>query len=237
MPITFETATTAGSASASTSLAVSVPAGTVAGDLLLLFANSNLTSSVGSLSGWTQLQTRNNSADGSAACWYRVATGSESSSYTVTFPGSTTAIAAHMVRYDGVNASDPIRSSAGASSSENVTVSNAPPTPTGVQATDMVVVCYCWAAWSSTSPTGCFPRYPTSGGFSNRSTSKSSVSGTGNYVSAEAVVDKLGATGTYPTTNVTTTSGGSTAVAGTWATFSVALKVATNPANFMPFFL
>ncbi|MGQ5525045.1 DUF6701 domain-containing protein [Chitinimonas sp. PSY-7] len=87
--ITFVAANVAQSANAtSTTLAVNVPAGTVAGDVMLVqFATSRSASVLATPAGWTQIRSDNRTyltVGISKAIYYRVATGSEPASYTFT---------------------------------------------------------------------------------------------------------------------------------------------------------
>jgi hypothetical protein len=109
MPITqVGTATTAGSSGAgNTSLVVNKPTGIASGDFMLAILSTNSDRSL-SISGWTLVSTEI-SANFSNTLWYKVAGGSEPSSYTVNASGGTlAAMGAAIIGFTGVNVSNPI---------------------------------------------------------------------------------------------------------------------------------
>ena len=155
--------------------------------------------------------------------FWRVATASESNP-TVSM-SATSYCCGLIARYSGVDTANPIRAfslTRTPTPGSTVTASTALAAPAGVQASDMVAQFYGFGSWNSAASSSVFPRYPSTGGWNQRSTAKDGNTVSHSYVAAMTYVDLLGATGTYPTTNCTTTATGSTAVAGTWATIAVA---------------
>ena len=78
-----------GSNTNATSMAVPVPSGIVANDLLIaqISVKGNQSASLSTPSGWTQLLMNNNGTGITQGIYYRVATGGESSTYTWTWAG------------------------------------------------------------------------------------------------------------------------------------------------------
>lgn len=226
MAIAFVAATTAGASSSTTSLSVTVPAGSTNDVLLLSIANSN-GATINTPAGWTKVTSNGDASDVQDAVFWRVATGSEPASYSATI-ASAGYLCGIMTRYSGVDTTSPIRSSSSSTTptpGSGVTASTACAAPSGVTAADMVAQFYGFGSWNAAANTAVFPRYPT-GSWNQRTTAKDGATASHSFVAAMTAVDLLGATGTYPTTNATTTSGGSTAVPGTWATIAVALRAA-----------
>lgn len=79
-------ATNISSTSGSATQVVNLPAGISSGDLLLIFLGMQDGRTINTPSGWTQLY--NNNSDPSAACFYKVASGSEGASVSVTLSSS-----------------------------------------------------------------------------------------------------------------------------------------------------
>src|SRR5574340_515251 len=103
--------TTVGGSSAS-SIDVAVPAGVVAGDVLLaqVAVRGGSGTTISSPSGWTQLLLDNSGSTIRQGIYYRIAGATEPASYTFTFSSSQRA-AGGMVAYRGVDNASPINAS------------------------------------------------------------------------------------------------------------------------------
>lgn len=113
----IESYTTAVTASNVTSLAINKPTGVQSGDLLLIFAtNEGATTSpefTNNLSGWTLLQNYGSDLpDTHSAIYWRIADGSEGSSFTVTSLTSTERLM-WCFRISGIDTTTPINDEAG----------------------------------------------------------------------------------------------------------------------------
>jgi len=128
-PPAFEGGTTAVEGSNGSSLAVPVPAGTTSGDLLLAAVavdNNNGMAAISTPAGWTAVDEGNSGGGGGAirfGVFYRVAGASEPASYTFAW-GSNQEAAAAMLRYSGVDGTNPIDAAA-----VDVDSSNSPTAP------------------------------------------------------------------------------------------------------------
>ena len=108
MAISNRTATTATTgASAAASLAVNKPTGTAAGDLLicLISVNNGSSCTITTLSGWTLFQRNNNTTVLGQGIYYRVADGTEGSSFTWSFTSEFASIVC--TAYTGVDNKNP----------------------------------------------------------------------------------------------------------------------------------
>lgn len=224
MAIAFgSSAQTVGTAHAAT-LTVSVPSGTVDGDLLLLVGINDYPAQYTTPTGWTQLEDAFNPSWADCAIWWRTAS-SEPASYDLTAAGGYCSLAA-IVRYTGASG---IRAHSQVKSTAAGTTSPAASVPTGVTATDMVVHCFGFVG-SGTTPGAVAVTGPASP-WTTRLNPCTSVAN--DYQVGLAVADQLGAT-TGPTASAGTSAW--------WVTPSVALTAASAPppvANsgaFLPFF-
>lgn len=108
LPVNQRTATTANTgAAAAISLTVNKPAGTTAGDLLLteIAINNGSSASITTLSGWTLLNRTNNTTVLGQAIYYRIADGSEGSTFTWAFTSEFASIVCNA--YTGVDNNNP----------------------------------------------------------------------------------------------------------------------------------
>lgn len=105
--------TTAGNGSA-TSLACNKPTGVASGHLMIAFVTTN-NDTISAPAGWTSIIHDDNGATATFgdAWYYRVAGGSEGSTYTFTKSGSTAPMVVSIVALSGVDTSSPIDGSAG----------------------------------------------------------------------------------------------------------------------------
>jgi hypothetical protein len=106
-PIVFQSSATAANTTASTSIVIAKPAGTVAGDVLVasLAVSASTVSAVPS--GWVEIAAVTSAANPTVYGYYRVATTGEPPSYTWTLGASTTA-SGGIARYSGVSNSNPL---------------------------------------------------------------------------------------------------------------------------------
>jgi hypothetical protein len=116
-----QTATTAGA----TSLAINVPAGVQANDLLVAHIARAGNAAINTPSGWTAAGGTTNGNFIRQATYYRVASGSEPASYTWTWTGSQPA-AGGMSAYYGVKGSSPLDVVGTAATANNTTTVSAP---------------------------------------------------------------------------------------------------------------
>lgn len=194
MAIAFRSATTAqGSA---TSLVINVPAGTVNGDLLLLFGTNSLPSAYNTPAGWTPLESPGIGSTGDSALFYRVAS-SEPASYTLAFSSATAwDSAAVMVCYSG--AAGGVRSH-----SNNVAASSGstgtPTSPAGIIATDMVVHFY--GADEVSQSTTNITLTPPGGAWNTRANVTRAKAGANLWGAAIAAIDQIGSSATPNTTS------------------------------------
>ena len=107
-----------------TALTVSVPVGTMPGDVLVLSATAGGGQIAATLTGWTTIATQTAGSNAAGGLYYRIATATEPSSYTLTGLTSTAQkISASMVRLSGVDPLSPLDAPA-------VTSAPAPGAPT-----------------------------------------------------------------------------------------------------------
>ncbi len=97
------------------SVAVTKPAGTVAGDVLVAGASSNDSGNISPPAGWTLLQ----SDQPDAASWYKVAGGSEPASYTFTVASASDTLVVSISAFTGGDTTTPIAGSAKSSGSSS----------------------------------------------------------------------------------------------------------------------
>lgn len=117
VPPVYENVSTATAGTNTTSLTIITPLGTTAGDFLLATISTDGSEIFNPTTGWVLLRQQNNNGS-TLAVFYRIATGSENPNYTFTW-GSTEQAAGSILRYSGVDTSDPIDLSAIASGSTN----------------------------------------------------------------------------------------------------------------------
>lgn len=137
MAITFVAATSAVGGASNTSLVVNKPSGVVAGDVLVGIFCVPQGQTITNPSGFTTLNTQNASTGVVIRTAYKVAGGSEPSTYTWMRSSSGNTKAATMLAFRGVDNANPIRVSNSAASAN--TTSHTSATLSGVQSTDMVV--------------------------------------------------------------------------------------------------
>ena len=122
--IAYRAGSNAGVASSS-SLSITLPAGTVANDVLIAtIAVRPVGTTIGTPSGWTKIRNTAQSSDVTLnmATFYRVATGSDAASYTWTFSGSShTGAVGGMLAFSGVDTSSPIEVEGGNTTSGGYT--------------------------------------------------------------------------------------------------------------------
>jgi large repetitive protein len=158
-PIAGTQSSTANSSSGATSLAITAPSSVATGDVLIagLTVSSNNTS-ITAPSGWTLINRTNSGSNISAASYYHVVTNgaSEPSSYTWTFGGSFAA-SGGIVRYVGVDTSDPIDASSIVAGNDS---SPTAPSVTTTSANDLVVALFgSDSTGTFTPPSGMTERY------------------------------------------------------------------------------
>lgn len=89
-----------------TSHVVNMPAGIVAGEMLLWFVAGGAAAPLALPTGWTALWPSHNNGSGSmSAAFYRIATGSESATYTLSTSPTSTRCVSHVFRISGSHAS------------------------------------------------------------------------------------------------------------------------------------
>ncbi len=95
--------------SGATTLIISKPASVTVGDFLLasITYDKGASTAIGTPSGWTLIRVSNNGSKIGLATYYKVAGGSEPSSYTWTLTPSRTAVGG-IVRYTGVEVGNPV---------------------------------------------------------------------------------------------------------------------------------
>lgn len=110
MPISQRGSTTGSTAANSSSVSVTKPSGTASGDVLVALVTSNDgTISASGGATWTKIGHATGQPDAFDATWfYKVAGGSEPSSYTFTNGGGAAPIAASVMAFTGVDTSGPI---------------------------------------------------------------------------------------------------------------------------------
>ncbi len=136
MAITFVAAASAVGGASSTTLVVNKPSGTASGDVLVSIFCVPQGQTITNPSGFTTLNTQNASTGVVIRTAYKVAGGSEPTTYTWTRSSSGNTKAATMLAFRGVDTSSPIRTNG---STGNVGTSHTTATMTGEQSTDMTV--------------------------------------------------------------------------------------------------
>ena len=109
--VTFMSVTSLVQTTASTSMVITKPAGTVLNDLLIATVSTQNDTTISPPAGWTQLGQLTEQNDVTMGVWYRVAGGSEPASYTFTWDSSRESNGA-ILRYDGADPVAPIDVSA-----------------------------------------------------------------------------------------------------------------------------
>lgn len=108
-PPVCENVATRGSGSNSTTVSIAYPSGIQAGDLLVLHISvRETTASLSTPSGFTHLQTIDSAKGISGSVFYKIASGSESGSISVTRSSAPNVMLGMMHRVSNVNASNPI---------------------------------------------------------------------------------------------------------------------------------
>ena len=144
-------ATNVNSSDGATSLTITKPAGTADGDLLIAAVSHNDDNgTISGPSGWIQINQgtsgSSSSADIRLSVWYKVAGGSEPTSYTWTWPsGSYREAVGGIIRYSGVDTTDPIDDSAAA-----IGDSNSPTAPTVTTTVADTMIFRCWLPMTTT---------------------------------------------------------------------------------------
>jgi hypothetical protein len=136
-------------------LSIAVPAGTVAGDVMIAAITvTPSTVPITAPGGWTQIRAVTQASGGGSqlATYYRVATASEPASYTWTLTTSHTGAAGGIVSYSGVDNTTPIDVSA--SVITNSSLNHTAPTITTSIANDMLVTVHEYESASSWTPPG-----------------------------------------------------------------------------------
>lgn len=214
MAIAFRSATTA---QGGPSTVINVPAGTVNGDVLLLFGSNAGPYAYTTPTGWTLLENPVEGGDGETALFYRIAS-SEPASYTLTAAGNIGDIVT-MVCYSG--ATGGVRSHSQSVVSPGT--SGSPVAPSGVIATDMVV--HFMAGADAAQNTTNIVLTPPGGSWNTRVNLSYAKGGANTWGSAVAVIDQLGSSAT-PTTTSNQSVG--------WPIASVALMLTATSLNIAP---
>lgn len=212
MTIGFVNATAAPSAGAVNTVSLSY-ASTVAGDLLLIFANLSGLSTLSDPTGFTALT--GGAVDQSTAqrtkCWYRIADGTESGSVSVAWTGTAQTAVAVMVAYRGVDPTTPVQVCAGASGASGTTHAAAAASPYSANGWQ---VC----AFLDKQVTAAQSWTPTAG-MSERVDSSSSVSAFMSIEVEDSNAVKAPSSGAL----VAVTSGASTQAATSWVGINIGL--------------
>ncbi len=106
-PSRFQSVATAITSSNAPSLAIGLPAGTVAGNFLVAALSIDGGVTITPPAGWTEILQTSDGDRTNLGVWYRVATGSEPSSYTFSWGANEKATGA-ILRYSGVDNANPI---------------------------------------------------------------------------------------------------------------------------------
>jgi hypothetical protein len=193
--ITFGSAASgANSSSGASTLVLTKPSGVVNNDVLVagITVNGGSNTTITPPSGWTIIRRTNNSTNVGSATYYHVVTnsGSEPASYTWNLSGSSTLRASGgIVRYTGVDTSNPIDVSNGGTGSSNT------PTAPGVTTTvtgDMVIGFFGLdTSGTFTAPTGMTERYDVTNSSSSGPASEAS-----DYTQAAGATGNKAATST-----------------------------------------
>lgn len=163
---------------------INVPAGTVDGDLLLLYSVNSVPNTQSVSGSWTLLEDAVTAGHAVGDLWYRIAS-SEPSSYTVTETGNTLTAAAIMVRYTWAGG---VRAHAQAESGASSATSPAAAVPAGITGNDMVVHFY---GEVNQTPGTVSPTYTGPAGFNTRGAISTSTA-TSDYQCGVLAVDARG---------------------------------------------
>jgi VCBS repeat-containing protein len=153
----FRSASEAGVTTGVTSLVISKPSGTIAGDTMIaaIVVRPN-TATITAPSGWTLIrrQDQANSTASSQAMYYKVATSSEGSSYTWTLGSSPTGGAGGIATFYNASTCGPVDVS-GSQANNTSSTSQAAPSVTTTQAGDMLITGHSFASSATwTVPSG-----------------------------------------------------------------------------------
>lgn len=215
------------------------PAGYLPGDLLVFYAANGVggTIALNSTSGvaWTPGPTHTNSGDCTHSSWYKISSGVEPATYTMTNGTSSNLCGACLLyRYTStpvtVANAAPLKGSTTSNTSSGY-VATSTPVPsvpgTPLTATDLELVSYGSGA-NNTTGTGMTFTYPTTG-WTSRVAVRSTGTGTGAWVTSLAVLEAVGGA-----TLATASVSGDTS---SWVTLAQAFKESLVESQFMPFFL
>lgn len=220
MALAFGGAATA-TINSTAAITVSVPSGTVNGDLLLLCAANSAPSTYATPAGWNIINAPGVPSWVQSSVWWRIAS-SEPAAYTVTAATNYQQVAT-IVRYTGHRAATPIRASAAVTSSGSSATSPTPGALPGLVSGDWGVVFYGYGAGAS----GQTPTFTPPAGWAERVDIRSN---SGSYEAALCVADRLDAASLGPATSTWS---------GHWGVSSVgiAMGVTAQPGSLMPFFM
>lgn len=248
------------------SLACSIPSGSV-GDLLVFYAANSNPNTWQTPSGWTTVEslttTKTNTVG--VSCWFKTATSGDTSVTAKWSSGTSCTIAAACLRYSGVDTSIPPTgtgrhgfTTTGSSSSVEFTTSSAPPALSAMHSYDTIIDCWCIGQANATgstthSPTPGFLQLPgapagwtqrgnntTGDALSTGPTRGTKSSSPFIWNCGMVIADKLGATDTPTVTSTDSTgnTGTNNGATGNWVVMSMALTplVIPTPNQFMSFF-
>jgi len=133
--VAFVGASSAGNGAGATTLVINKPAGVVQGHLMLATTTATGSGAITAPSGWTVVQDTTQGTAIRQISYYKVASASESASYSWSL-GTSRAASGGIVDYSGANQTVPIDSSAGAAGTGSATI----PSVTTSAAGDKVVV-------------------------------------------------------------------------------------------------
>lgn len=137
MAIAFRAASSWANNASTSNITVTKPTGTVSGDVMVAIIQGDQSYTFTNASGWTTLDTWNASTGVRCRTVYKVAGGSEPSSYSFAIGSSGTDISSVCMSFSGVDNTTPVRDHKTVGSA---TSSRTSPALTGTQATDMVVI-------------------------------------------------------------------------------------------------
>jgi hypothetical protein len=214
--IFYRSGTTAQTGSGSSSLAINVPTGVVAGDVMLATVDAEGGTGFTPPSGWSSTGLFNAASNvGWSAVYFHVATSSEPASYSWSL-GSSRKAAGKIVSYVGVDNAAPIQTSASAAGTASPATA---PTITTTAANEMVVL-----AAAGRNATAAFTFAPPG---STNDRVETYTTGTGSVVgsdTADFIQATAGATGTKSFTSAPTST--------PWRTITAGLKPGTGALAF-----
>lgn len=199
------------------------PAGTAAGDLLIVVASrSNTDNDAYTVPGFTQTGTTQEGVSPSFSVWYRVADGSEGASITVSHSSSTSVKTAHMHRFTGADPGTPIEAALTASATGSSTTPSMPSVTTANA--DCLAICIEHTNTAGNVTNGTDPSGETGGSWITRYNNKPA----GGQAHALFTADLASAT---------TISGGTVTLTGSsaWRTGGMAIRGAVSSGQSRPF--